>query len=76
MNERVIFNCRVGDVIFFRDDEGWARNARIVSTWPNGVRVQFSDEERQDFPYETLAERGATYVAKCEPVLPEGFRLF
>lgn len=60
----VNFDCRTGDVIFFKDDEGWSRNARVVDTWPNKVRVQFSDEDVRVFSYKTLRERGAIYVAQ------------
>ena len=68
MPEYVGYDCRPGDMIETTNWEGERRNARVLDTFPSGVRLQFQDAEPEYISYESLIADRAEYVAKCDPV--------
>ena len=71
MPECVNCDCRPGDVINTLDRHEERRNARVIDTFPKGVRCQFNDDDEPVYrSYQTLHADRAQYAAKCEPVQP------
>jgi len=68
IGDKVGYDCCTGDTIMWTLPGKKREAAKVVDTWPNGVRLKFKRGNQELICYRELAERGATYVSLREKV--------